>query len=113
MRRADRHALHKMLNTLKKRRAIEELPGGRFLVALMGTGKVLEVGPDGKTQWEAQVPGCCHAIRLPSGNTLITFSTDGEIREVTASGAVVQTINANYFGYANYRESLYGPPLPY
>jgi hypothetical protein len=51
--------------------------------------------------------------RLPNGNTLITFSTDGEIREVSPSGAVVQTINANYFGYSNYRESLYGPPLPY
>jgi ribonuclease R len=33
MRRADRHALHKMLSTLKKRRAIEELPGGRFRLA--------------------------------------------------------------------------------
>jgi ribonuclease R len=32
-RRADRHALHKMLNTLKKRRAIEELPGGRYRLA--------------------------------------------------------------------------------
>src|ERR1700730_1133481 len=33
MRRADRNALHKMLNTLKKRRAIEELPGGRYRLA--------------------------------------------------------------------------------
>jgi ribonuclease R len=33
MRRADRHVLHKMLGTLKKRRAIEELPGGRYRLA--------------------------------------------------------------------------------
>src|SRR5260370_11930676 len=33
MRRADRHALQKMLGTLKKRRAIEELPGGRYRLA--------------------------------------------------------------------------------
>src|ERR1700724_1924014 len=33
MRRTDRHALHKMLGTLKKRRAIEELPGGRYRLA--------------------------------------------------------------------------------
>jgi ribonuclease R len=33
MRRADRHVLNKMLNTLKKRRAIEELPGGRYRLA--------------------------------------------------------------------------------
>jgi hypothetical protein len=70
------------------------------------------------TAWSYQATGADSELlgdvqRLPSGNTLITFSTDGEIREVTASGAVVQTINANYFGYANYRESLYGPPLPY
>src|SRR5579864_9220832 len=33
MRRADRNALYKMLNTLKRRRAIEELPGGRYRLA--------------------------------------------------------------------------------
>ena len=33
MRRADRHVLHKMLNTLKKRRAVDELPGGRYRLA--------------------------------------------------------------------------------
>src|ERR1700739_4308384 len=33
MRRADRHVLHKMLGTLKKRRAMEELPGGRYRLA--------------------------------------------------------------------------------
>src|SRR5436305_7640643 len=33
MRRADRYTLHKMLNTLKKRRAIQELPGGRYQLA--------------------------------------------------------------------------------
>ena len=32
-RRADRHALHKMLDTLKKRRAVEEMPGGRYQLA--------------------------------------------------------------------------------
>src|SRR6202049_2690046 len=43
MRRADRNALHKMLNTLKKRRAIEELPGGRYRLA----GRKEERGGDG------------------------------------------------------------------
>jgi ribonuclease R len=33
MRRADRQALYKLLNTLKRRRAIEELPGGRYRLA--------------------------------------------------------------------------------
>ena len=33
MSKADRHALYKMLSKLKKRRAIEELPGGRYRLA--------------------------------------------------------------------------------
>ena len=52
--------------------------------------------------------------RLENGNTLITFSTAGEIREVSPSGSVVQTIkvsgSGNLFGFAEKRKSLYGPP---
>lgn len=47
--------------------------------------------------------------RLPNGNTLITYSTAGEILEVDASGAPVQTLTGTY-GYADWRETLYGPP---
>jgi ribonuclease R len=43
MRRADRQALYKLLNTLKRRRAIEELPGGRYRLA----GRKAERGGDG------------------------------------------------------------------
>jgi ribonuclease R len=49
MRRADRHALHKMLNTLKKRRAVEELPGGRYQLA----GRKAEGGREGAKQSSA------------------------------------------------------------
>jgi hypothetical protein len=52
--------------------------------------------------------------RLENGNTLVTFSTAGEIREVDASGTVLQTIKSvgsgNLFGFAEKRKSLYGPP---
>ncbi len=52
--------------------------------------------------------------RLPNGNTLVTFSTAGEIREVDPSGTVLQTIRSlgsgNLFGFAEKRTSLYGPP---
>jgi hypothetical protein len=47
--------------------------------------------------------------RLPNGNTLITYSTAGEILEVDPSWATVQTITGAY-GYADWRETLYGPP---
>ena len=52
--------------------------------------------------------------RLPNGNTLVTYSTAGEIREVDPSGTVLQTIKSvgsgNLFGFAEKRRSLYGPP---
>jgi hypothetical protein len=55
--------------------------------------------------------------RLPNGNTLITYSIDGEMREVSPAGEVVQTITSGtlfgahpWFGYADFRQTLYGPP---
>ncbi len=48
--------------------------------------------------------------RLPNGNTLVTFSNNGIIQEVDASWSIVQTLSANSFGYADWRETLYGPP---
>lgn len=68
---------------------VEELPGGRFLVALMGTGKVMEVGADGKTTWDVAVPGCCHAVRLPNGNTLVACMQQQKVVEVNRAGKVV------------------------
>lgn len=47
--------------------------------------------------------------RLPNGNTLITYSSTGQIIEVDSSWATVQTLKAN-FGYADWRETLYGAP---
>jgi hypothetical protein len=59
--------------------------------------------------------------RLPNGNTLIDFSRSGEIRELSPTGEVIQVIEATgptpnstghwAFGYFNFRETLYGPPL--
>lgn len=52
--------------------------------------------------------------RLDNGNTLVTFSTANEIREVSPSGTVLQTIKSvgsgNLFGFSEKRKSLYGPP---
>ena len=47
--------------------------------------------------------------RLPNGNTLITYSTSGVILEVDPSWATIQTLSGSY-GYADWRETLYGPP---
>jgi hypothetical protein len=48
--------------------------------------------------------------RLPNGNTLIVFSNKGLIEEVDSSWNVVQSLSAGSFGYADWRETLYGPP---
>jgi hypothetical protein len=47
--------------------------------------------------------------RLPNGNTLITYSNGGAILEVDPSWNLVQTLKGS-FGYAEWRETLYGPP---
>jgi hypothetical protein len=52
---------------------------------------------------------------LPNGNILVTFSTGGQMHEITPSGTLVAKYTApsgSAFGYAEFRESLYGPP-PY
>jgi hypothetical protein len=48
--------------------------------------------------------------RLPNGNTLITYSTAGVLLEVDPTWNTVQTIKATSLGYADWRETLYGPP---
>jgi len=51
--------------------------------------------------------------RLPGGNTLITYSNAGEVREVDSSGNVVLSITRTggpNFSYTMWRPSLYGPP---
>jgi hypothetical protein len=51
--------------------------------------------------------------RLPGGNTLVTFSNAGVMKEIDPQGNVVLQINGptnNRFGYALWQETLYGPP---
>ncbi len=53
------------------------------------------------------------ASRLPNGNTLITWSSAGQMDEVTPQGEVVWRLNLDLgagFGYAVWRESLYETP---
>ncbi len=47
--------------------------------------------------------------RLPNGNTLVTYTTSGQMIEVDPSWNTVQTLKGS-FGYADWRETLYGPP---
>ena len=47
--------------------------------------------------------------RLPGGNTLVTYSTDGIIVELDPSWTEVQTFSVRV-GYSSWRPTLYGPP---
>jgi hypothetical protein len=47
--------------------------------------------------------------RLPGGNTLVTYSTDGKLVELDADWNEVQTFSARV-GYTTWRPTLYGPP---
>lgn len=50
--------------------------------------------------------------RLPGGNTLVTYSNSGIIHEITPSKELVLeiTTSGQSFGYALWRDSLYGEP---
>ncbi len=66
--------------------------------------------------WSYQASGINSAVlsdaqRLPNGNTLVTFSVPGTIHEVSPTGQLVMSLDTASLGYADYRESLYGPPL--
>jgi hypothetical protein len=50
--------------------------------------------------------------RLSNGNTIITYSTSSLIQMVDANDTVVLEIKGTgSFGYVEFRDSLYGPPL--
>ncbi len=48
--------------------------------------------------------------RLPNGNTLVTYSAAGEIREIAPSGEIVRVLNVDGLGYTDWRPTLYGAP---
>jgi hypothetical protein len=50
--------------------------------------------------------------QLPNGNYLVTFSTSGQMHEISPTGTLVAKFTVSSFGYAEFRESLYGQP-PY
>jgi len=48
--------------------------------------------------------------RLPNGNTLITYSNAGLVREIDSDSQLVQELSLPSVGYVEHRTSLYGPP---
>jgi hypothetical protein len=69
--------------------SVEPLPGGRFLIALGGKNKVLEIDGSGKVLWECTVPSAVFATRLRNGNTLVSSFEGRCLIEVDRSGKQV------------------------
>ncbi len=51
--------------------------------------------------------------RIAKGNTLVTYSSAGEIHEVSPAADRVRVISVDGLGYANWRPTLYGEPSRY
>ena len=101
------------------------LPNGNFLffnngAMTGGTSMAREYKLDTATKtatsvWTYQASGANSpvlgdVIRLPNGNTLVTFSQGGQIHEVDSTGKLVMSLKTTGFGYTEFRDSLYGPP---
>ncbi len=51
--------------------------------------------------------------RLPNGNTIVAYSTQGVLHEVSSNGTLLQELTwpvSASFGYIQKRATLYGPP---
>lgn len=90
-------------------RLVRKLTNGHYLVCHEGDGVVREYDHDGRVTWEYAVPlfgkqpkgghgpeafgnKCFAAVRLPSGNTLITTGNGHSVLEVTPEKEVVWQI---------------------
>jgi HEAT repeat protein len=68
---------------------IEWLPNGRYLVTLMGTGKVMEMDRSGKSHGEFTVTGAHQTLRLPNGHTLVVCMNNKRLVEVDRLGKII------------------------
>jgi outer membrane protein assembly factor BamB len=84
--------------------SVEPLPGGRFLLALGGAGKVLEIDQEGKVVWECSVNSAVFATRLRNGNTLVSSFEGRCLIEVDRTGKEVakQTLAGRPFTVRRY-----------
>ena len=69
--------------------SVEVLPGGRYLIPITASNKIVEFNRGGKSVWECPVANPTAATRLANGNTLICSNHDKRVVEVDRSGKVV------------------------
>lgn len=69
--------------------SVEPLANGRYLVALGGANRVVEVDASGKIQWEAVAKTPVFATRLRNGHTLISCFEERCVLELDRRGTLV------------------------
>src|SRR5262245_7731032 len=68
---------------------VETIPGGRFLLALGTSGKVVEIDAMGAILWEATVPKAVFATRRSKGTTLVCSFEECQLVELDRGGKEV------------------------
>jgi hypothetical protein len=84
--------------------SIEPLANGRYLLALGGAGRVVEMDAAGKVRWECSVPSAVCATRLRNGHTLVSSFEGRCLVEVDRDGKEVskQTLRGRPFTVRRY-----------
>jgi hypothetical protein len=84
--------------------SIEPLPGGRFLLALGGASRIVEIDASGKVVWECTLPSAVFATRLRNGNTLVSCFEGRCLVEVDRAGKEVgrQALQGRPFAVRRY-----------
>ncbi len=71
---------------------IELLAPGRYLLALSGSDRVVEVNDQGKILWEAEIGKPTYASRLADGTTLVACVDDRKVVVLNSKGKAIQTV---------------------
>jgi HEAT repeat protein len=84
--------------------SVEALPNGRFLLALGGAGRVIEIDGNGKVKWECEVPSAVFATRLSNGRTLVCSFEGRCLIEVDRTGKEIarQVLQGRPFAVRRY-----------
>ncbi len=74
---------------------VRQTQGGNYLAPHMDLNKVVEYTPDGRMVWQVKAETPWAAVRLRSGNTLISGGMSAYVREVDRAGKTVWQIEKN------------------
>jgi HEAT repeat protein len=69
--------------------SVEPLPHARYLLALGGANRVIEIDASGKIRWEAIVHSAVFATRLRNGHTLVSCFGENCVLELDRTGKEV------------------------